>query len=215
MISINGLSNSIDAIEELEANDILPDLPLKVTLPIELPPIHPIVNTNDNHSIINTNEKQKNRQKMSFIRRASVVVKPKGSHRPSSTQNHGGLDEETIKIFFATHGLSSSDLDIGFDFISQDKSKITPADVRKFAKEYFPNLPPEALKVLEDWKETVTKDQMASLLLNKILLSSPYEDAFKWLNPDIDGRLHSTQLKTISSRLNKFKKARKFDVQYR
>ncbi|KAJ3257889.1 hypothetical protein HK103_004180 [Boothiomyces macroporosus] len=89
------------------------------------------------------------------------------------------LDEETIKIFFSTHGITPTDLERGFDLISSDKKKIYPADVKKFAEKYFSDLPEEALNLISSWKEDVTKEQMSNLLLNKNLMSSPYEAAYK------------------------------------
>jgi hypothetical protein len=39
------------------------------------------------------------------------------------------MDEEMIKIYFATHGLSLTDLERGFNLISSDKRKITPIGI--------------------------------------------------------------------------------------
>ncbi|KAI8895153.1 hypothetical protein BC833DRAFT_602305 [Globomyces pollinis-pini] len=143
-----------------------------------------------------------------FARRASNVFGAAGRGQPEQLP----FDEETIKIFFKTHGLSVSDLDIGFNFISKDKRKIYPDDVKRFMTEYFEDLPDEAYKLLEDWKEPVTKEQMANMLLNRTNLSAPYEELWKWMRPSEDGKLHHKQLNALAGKVNSLKKPRKHDV---
>jgi GTPase Era involved in 16S rRNA processing len=93
--------------------------------------------------------------------------------------NRFQFDEDAMKIFFDTHGVTEKDIDIAFDMISKDKKKIYHSDIKAFIATYFDNLPDEAMSLLNQWKEEVTKEQLNTLLINRNLMSSPYENAMK------------------------------------
>ena len=89
------------------------------------------------------------------------------------------FDEDALKMFFNVRGVSLEDIDIAFEMLSQDKEKITHADIKLFISNYFDWFPEEAMTVLNSWKEEVTKAQLVEVLINKNLMTSPYEAAFK------------------------------------
>jgi hypothetical protein len=75
--------------------------------------------------------------------------------------------------------VTAQDVDIAFEMLSNDKKKIKHSDIKTFISAYFEHFPEEAISLLNNWKEDVTKDQLISMLINKPLMSSPYESAFK------------------------------------
>ncbi|KAJ3275000.1 hypothetical protein HDV01_001506 [Terramyces sp. JEL0728] len=146
------------------------------------------------------NHRKSVRDKLGYQRRMSLF--------PNPVQV---MDEEAIKIFFSTHGLTATDLERGFELISSDKKKIYPADVRRFAEKYFSDLPDEALNLISSWKEDVTKEQMTNLLLNKTLMSSPYESAYKWMTTE-EMKIGPKSLKKLIKKLNPHNLPYKNDV---
>jgi hypothetical protein len=115
-----------------------------------------------------------------FPRRQSMAVDRSSIANPKQKRmNRFQFDEDTIKIFFETHGVTEKDIDIAFDMISKDKKKIYHSDIKAFIATYFDHLPDEAMSLLNQWKEEVTKEQLNTLLINRNLMSSPYENAMK------------------------------------
>ncbi|KAL2915348.1 hypothetical protein HK105_205213 [Polyrhizophydium stewartii] len=86
---------------------------------------------------------------------------------------------EFIRIFLTSHGVTLDDVSNAFQIISRDGQRITPSDIRLFADKYFGDLPAGAQKLLGEWKETATKDQLCNMLLNKNMASTPWDEAFE------------------------------------
>lgn len=101
--------------------------------------------------------------------------------RKSSTHKIGTPPPVTAPI----GGLSQEEVDIAFNLLSADKKTVTHNDVKNFIHEYFDWMPEEALSTLNLWKEEVGKEQFISILVDKVLLSSPHQTAFQWFKPDI------------------------------
>jgi hypothetical protein len=117
-----------------------------------------------------------------------------------------------LKTFFECSGLTVDDIDIAFDMLSNDKKRIRHSDIKAFITAHFDNFPEEAISLLNNWKEDATKDQLHSMLINKPLMTSPYESALKWFAPEGFG-LGKKELKRESMRLTKDKRIFKRDWQ--
>jgi hypothetical protein len=142
----------------------------------------PVVANRD--SVIHSRNTIRQLSIMDSGRRKSIVgpgLFPSAAKRRRSTS--GGaknqFDEEALKMFFASHGLTRKDIDEGFEFLSQDKKKLTHGDIKLFVSTYFDWFPEEAMSLLNSWKEEITKEQLYAVLLNKTLMTSPYESSFK------------------------------------
>lgn len=155
-----------------------------------------------------------------FQRESSIGSDVFNIHQPRLKRRQSRLipetDPELLKIFFETHGVTQKDIDIAFDMLSKDKKKIYHSDVKAFIATYFDNNPEEAMTLLNSWKEDVSKEQLESLLLNKTLMSSPYQNAFQvkpanqWFCPE-NGALSKSELRKFAARMNKYQMASKFD----
>jgi hypothetical protein len=135
--------------------------------------------TNNRRTSISSPPSNGNSPPSGASRRTSIVGQSIRGRRRSLMMDKQGFDEEALKIFFATHGLTAQDINIGFDFLSRDKKKITHGDIKAFIGTYFDWFPEEAMSLLNAWKEEVSKEQLNSILLSKSLMSSPYDNAFK------------------------------------
>jgi Ca2+-binding EF-hand superfamily protein len=133
------------------------------------------------------------------------------SLQPLTKKKLNTQDEDPLKIFFDTHGLTEKDIDIAFELLSKDKKKIYHSDIKTFIATYFDHFPDEAMSLLNGWKEEVTKEQLIGLLLNRNLMSSPYETAYKWFSPE-NGVLGKKELKGLAKRMNKYKLPNKRDT---
>jgi hypothetical protein len=116
--------------------------------------------------------KEKIPRSTSLMKDPSKVALQRKSNRPQ-------LDEDSVKVFFDTHGVSEKDIDIAFEMLSKDKQKIHHSDIKAFIATYFDHFPDEAMSLLNSWKEEVSKEQLLSILINRNLMSSPYESAYK------------------------------------
>eukprot|EP00842_Homolaphlyctis_polyrhiza_P007048 jgi/Hompol1/932/HPOL_003401-RA len=117
--------------------------------------------------------------------------------------------EEMLRIFFAAHGVTPDDVDNAFRLISRDGKRIMPSDVRAFASKYFDGLPSEVEKMLSGWKEDITRDQLANMLLNRTMFATPWEEAMQ----AFDGFLDKKVLKKLAGKLNRYGLPGKRDVE--
>ncbi|KAJ3305845.1 hypothetical protein HDV03_000954 [Kappamyces sp. JEL0829] len=136
---------------------------------------------------------------------------PRGRRRSTFANDKNPFDEETLKMFFASHGLTRKDIDEAFEFLSQDKKKLTHGDIKLFVSTYFDWFPEEAMTLLNSWKEEITREQLYQVLLNKTLMTSPYESAFKWFQID-NAPLGKKELKKIARSVSSKKVTQKGDV---
>lgn len=119
-------------------------------------------------------------------RRQSIMGITRGGRRSSRMfsedafkQDEPGLDEEFVTIFLSTRGVTKEDIDGAFDLLSRDGLKINAVDVQHFAAKYFKVLPDKAKKLIDEWTESITKDNLSQLLLNKTMVKTPWDDAFE------------------------------------
>ncbi|KAI8923969.1 hypothetical protein BC831DRAFT_468026 [Entophlyctis helioformis] len=139
----------------------------------------------------------------------------RGSVGDPSMAGAGTIDDEVIRIFLEEHGVTKEDVDNAFEIVSRDGQRIGGNDVRAFVDKYFGGtdaLPEKAAKMVKEWKEDITKDQLCQLLLNRTMLSTPWDDAFDWFQP-VNNSLGRPELQQLARRINKHKMAGKRDVQ--
>ena len=112
-------------------------------------------------------------------RRASIIPSARrGSLIPGGPLKQV-FDEDQLKYFWSNRGITLQDIEVAFNFLSQDKHKLTHSDIKQFVSTYFDSFPEEAMSVLSSWKEEVTINQLEDVLLSRPLITSPYESAFK------------------------------------
>nr|KAJ3421694.1 hypothetical protein HK105_002630 [Polyrhizophydium stewartii] len=136
------------------------------------------------------------------------AIQRRQSHHPAHERHTPAVDEEFIRIFLTSHGVTLDDVSNAFQIISRDGQRITPSDIRLFADKYFGDLPAGAQKLLGEWKETATKDQLCNMLLNKNMASTPWDEAFEWFRPD-GNALSPPQLRRLAASFSKYGMATK------
>jgi hypothetical protein len=124
-----------------------------------------------------------------MVRRVSILPKSRPtSSRPTSSgarrfnkidPKSKNCDAEQLKEFFSSHGVTAHDVDIAFDMLSSNKKTVNHNDLKAFIAKYFDYCPEEAISILNNWKEEVTKDQFMSALVSRTLTCNPYENALK------------------------------------